>query len=218
MSEYTMGGLGVVTPMQPDLRAAPRGTRIGHAWRTGLQQTDLHKHRNTYNIGRMVSDDFRYARRGNEQRAEARRHQRLQRGLEPVATAALRAQRATVQVPGVYGAQRTRRWAPGVSVSSAGATSGLGEGFSVGMPATFSLNSGDAPSPSYPTLRMAAAALAAYHGYKRNGSIGWAIVWAFLGSAFPIITVPVAFAQGLGQPKHRQTNRRRNRRRARGKR
>lgn len=62
-------------------------------------------------------------------------------------------------------------------------------------------------------LRIAAAALAAYHGYRRNSSIGWAVVWAFLGSSFPIITLPVALAQGFGQPKHKS-----NRRRSRGRR
>lgn len=47
---------------------------------------------------------------------------------------------------------------------------------------------------------IAGASLGAYHGYKRNhGSIGWALVWAFLGSAFPLITIPVALAQGFGK-------------------
>lgn len=49
-------------------------------------------------------------------------------------------------------------------------------------------------------LSVAGAAIGAYHGYKRNGgSIGWAIGWSLLGGMFPVITVPVALAQGLGK-------------------
>lgn len=71
------------------------------------------------------------------------------------------------------------------------------------------------PEPPRPSLlRGAAVGLAIYHGYRRNHSIGWALVWGLLGSAFPLVTVPVALAQGFGQPKHK-SNRRRNRRRSR---
>jgi hypothetical protein len=46
--------------------------------------------------------------------------------------------------------------------------------------------------------------LGAYHGYKRNGgSVGWAIGWGLLGGLVPIITVPVALAQGFGKRKGR---------------
>ena len=48
---------------------------------------------------------------------------------------------------------------------------------------------------------LAGAGLGAYHGYKRNDSVGWAIGWAFLGALFPIVVIPVAFAQGIGKPK-----------------
>jgi hypothetical protein len=44
-------------------------------------------------------------------------------------------------------------------------------------------------------------ALSAYHGYKRNDSIGWAIVWGLLGGAFPVITPTIAYAQGFGERK-----------------
>jgi hypothetical protein len=48
----------------------------------------------------------------------------------------------------------------------------------------------------------AGAALAVYHGYKRNhGSLGWGIAWGALGALFPLITVPVALAQGFGEEK-----------------
>lgn len=49
------------------------------------------------------------------------------------------------------------------------------------------------------TLAIAGTALGAYHGYRRNDSIGWAIGWAVLGGLFPIIAIPVAFAQGFGR-------------------
>jgi hypothetical protein len=44
-------------------------------------------------------------------------------------------------------------------------------------------------------------ALSAYHGYKRNDSVGWAIVWGLLGGAFPVITPTIAYAQGFGERK-----------------
>lgn len=55
--------------------------------------------------------------------------------------------------------------------------------------------------PIYTALTLAGTSLGAYHGYKRNQSVGWAIGWAFLGGLAPIIVIPLAFAQGLGQPK-----------------
>jgi len=51
----------------------------------------------------------------------------------------------------------------------------------------------------YGVLSVAGGALSAYHGYKRNDSVGWAIGWGLLGAWFPIITVPVALAQGYGK-------------------
>jgi len=50
-------------------------------------------------------------------------------------------------------------------------------------------------------LATAAAGASAYHGYKRNDSIGWAVAWGLLGGLFPVITVPVALAQGFGKRK-----------------
>lgn len=47
----------------------------------------------------------------------------------------------------------------------------------------------------------AGAGLGAYHGYKRNESIGWALWWGFWGGLVPVFTVPVAFAQGFGKKK-----------------
>ncbi len=52
-------------------------------------------------------------------------------------------------------------------------------------------------------LSIAGAATGAYHGYKRDRSVGWAIAWGLLGGAFPIVTIPVSIAQGFGKPKGR---------------
>lgn len=54
---------------------------------------------------------------------------------------------------------------------------------------------------AYSLASIAGAGLGAYHGYKRNNSVGWALGWAFLGSLFPIITIPVSMAQGFGERK-----------------
>ena len=50
-------------------------------------------------------------------------------------------------------------------------------------------------------LAVAGAALGAYHGYKRDDSVGWAIWWSLMGGLVPIVTIPIALAQGFGQPK-----------------
>jgi hypothetical protein len=63
--------------------------------------------------------------------------------------------------------------------------------------------------PAYQAVRtiayvgsMAGTIGGAYHGYKRNnGSVGWAIGWAILGSLFWPITIPVMLAQGFGEKK-----------------
>ncbi len=48
---------------------------------------------------------------------------------------------------------------------------------------------------------LAAIPVLGYHGYKRNDSVGWALVWGIFGSIVWPITVPVAFAQGFGKRK-----------------
>lgn len=50
-------------------------------------------------------------------------------------------------------------------------------------------------------LSTVSGAASAYHGYKRNQSVGWAIGWFVLGSLFPVITPVIAVAQGFGKPK-----------------
>jgi hypothetical protein len=49
------------------------------------------------------------------------------------------------------------------------------------------------------TLMAASSAAAAYHGYKRNQSVGWAIWWGVMGYVAPVITPAVAVAQGFGK-------------------
>ena len=57
---------------------------------------------------------------------------------------------------------------------------------------------------------MAATGALAYHGYKRNDSVGWAFAWGLLGGVVWPITLPIAFAQGYGKPAVKK-NRRRSR-------
>lgn len=51
------------------------------------------------------------------------------------------------------------------------------------------------------TLSHVGAAAAAYHGYKRGGTVKSALIWGLLGGLAPIITNAVAVAQGFGQRK-----------------
>lgn len=47
-------------------------------------------------------------------------------------------------------------------------------------------------------VRLGVITLAAYHGYRRNSSIGWAVAWAFMAGIAPPVVIGVAFAQGFG--------------------
>lgn len=67
---------------------------------------------------------------------------------------------------------------------------------------------GAAPSTEDRSLRLVlgsigvvGGALATYHGYRRTQSVGWALGWGFLGALFPLVTVPIALAQGFGDRK-----------------
>lgn len=63
-------------------------------------------------------------------------------------------------------------------------------------------------NPGWQDVWAAVAAVAmgasAYHGYKRNeqsdSPILWALWWGFWGALIPVITVPVALAQGFAEP------------------
>ena len=48
---------------------------------------------------------------------------------------------------------------------------------------------------------IAAVSASVYHGYKRNQRVGSAIWWGLGGAIAPVITIPVAIAQGYGQPR-----------------
>ena len=50
-------------------------------------------------------------------------------------------------------------------------------------------------------VTTASAAALVYHGYKRTGSIVWALLYGLAGKKIPIVAVPVAVAQGFGQKK-----------------
>lgn len=54
---------------------------------------------------------------------------------------------------------------------------------------------------AWAVLGTASMAASAFHGYRRNQSIGWALVWGLMGGAFPVFTPVVALAQGFGQRK-----------------
>lgn len=49
--------------------------------------------------------------------------------------------------------------------------------------------------------RTVAMAANLYHGYRRNGSVGWALLWGALGYAMPVVTTVIATAQGFGHKK-----------------
>jgi hypothetical protein len=51
----------------------------------------------------------------------------------------------------------------------------------------------------YYYLAVASSGVCAYHGYKRNDSVGWALVWAVAGMVLPVVTPAVAIAQGFGK-------------------
>jgi hypothetical protein len=70
----------------------------------------------------------------------------------------------------------------------------------VGAPIVFGADPGTTEiNPIWGIVALAGAGLGAYHGWKRDHSVGWAIVWALLGGTFPVITIPVAFAQGFAK-------------------
>jgi len=62
-------------------------------------------------------------------------------------------------------------------------------------------NGNGGPTTFWGAVRLGVIALAAYHGYRRNDSIGWAVAWAFLAGIAPPVVIGVAFAQGLGDRK-----------------
>ena len=53
-----------------------------------------------------------------------------------------------------------------------------------------------------PAVKTAAGVASLYHGYKRTGSVFWALVYGAAGRWFPLETVPITIAQGWGQKKN----------------
>lgn len=49
------------------------------------------------------------------------------------------------------------------------------------------------------TASIASTAFCAWHGYKRNQSVGWAFLWGVGGAMAPIIAPAIAVAQGAGE-------------------
>ncbi len=52
-----------------------------------------------------------------------------------------------------------------------------------------------------PSVSTGAAMTLTYHGYKRTGSIFWALMYGVLGYWKPVVMVPIALAQGYGEKK-----------------
>jgi hypothetical protein len=55
-----------------------------------------------------------------------------------------------------------------------------------------------------PEARVIGGLAAAFHGYRRNQSVGWAIWWSIWGVITPPFTGIVAGAQGFGKRKKRK--------------
>jgi hypothetical protein len=88
------------------------------------------------------------------------------------------------------------------NITSISGIGGLGDDVPVAPPTPHDATSEIFDSPVYQVLSFVGMAAGAYHGYKRNNSIGWAIAWGLLGGIAPVITLPVSLAQGFGKPKH----------------
>jgi hypothetical protein len=50
-------------------------------------------------------------------------------------------------------------------------------------------------------VKTAAAIALTYHGYRRTGSIVWALLYGLAGRLVPVAAVPISLAQGYGQKK-----------------
>jgi hypothetical protein len=61
----------------------------------------------------------------------------------------------------------------------------------------------DASTPvlEQPVVKTALALAYTYHGYKRTGSIAWALAYLLAGKVAPVVTGAVVLAQGYGAKK-----------------
>jgi hypothetical protein len=71
----------------------------------------------------------------------------------------------------------------------------------VGHTAYHHVGADNGASSTMKLVGYAAVGAGAYHGYRRNKSIGWAIAWAIAAGFFPLITTGIAAAQGFGKRK-----------------
>ena len=58
-------------------------------------------------------------------------------------------------------------------------------------------------SPLWAAASVASSAAGAFHGYRRNHSVGWALWWGVAGAMAPVIVPAIAIAQGFGKPSKR---------------
>lgn len=87
----------------------------------------------------------------------------------------------------------------------------LGDNGDTGTPSTTELappagngmtrSYGGGMAPVLWTLVTLSAAASAYHGYRRNQSVGWAVWWGLMGYVAPVITPAIGVAQGFGKRK-----------------
>lgn len=72
------------------------------------------------------------------------------------------------------------------------------------------LGAADAATSSSPTsvvkdlvgsdaVTTGTAAAMIYHGYRRTGSVVWALLYGLAGKKLPVVAIPVALAQGYGK-------------------
>jgi hypothetical protein len=50
-------------------------------------------------------------------------------------------------------------------------------------------------------VKTASAIALTFHGYRRTGSLVWALIYGLAGRLVPVAAVPIALAQGYGQKK-----------------
>jgi len=96
--------------------------------------------------------------------------------------------------------------APGASASAASALASLAT-WANPIPDTLALHLASRPActpawydHAWRAAQITGAFLGAWHGYRRNASIPSAVLWGVAGAVLPVVALPVALVQGLGQP------------------
>jgi hypothetical protein len=79
-----------------------------------------------------------------------------------------------------------------------------------GQPEYLAIGATDSPAPATSAVRdlldseavtTGAGIALIYHGYRRTGSVLWALIYGIAGKKVPELAVPIAAAQGFGQKK-----------------